>query len=395
MTLADVPALKWLPIPTSFKRRPRRCRPTPAPVMPSCLSATLISFNIGKSTIKICDAVAKPLLNSKFKIQNPTFAAPSRISQARTAAFVRGFFTFLELRQILAAVLYGGQDGFEHELSDVDFVVDRQSFRRLPAIIDEYCTQSGWQLCQILRHETTAAYYVCSAADDPSCAVALDACSDYQRNGTIFLAPEELLEDRQRYVWGGYGLSLTNELLYRFSKAAAKNKDTSAAAVEFARYPEVVRRDCAAWLDQNWGASPGSWNAADLSPSLTKLRAGSNHRPSLLQAGALSRILSRILQPTGLVVITGQQDFDATAARLEGVFGHLYFRRFRKSHRWHPAMLRDLVASTMIVVPEMGRFWTRFIPTDCIHRINSGEDCQSIAKHLHQRCKRRESRNIL
>ena len=308
-------------------------------------------------------------------------------AQSKTAAFVRGFFTFLESRQVRAAVLHGGADGFERVLSDVDFVVDHQTFQKLPALIDEYCTQADWRLCQVLRHETTAAYFVCSAVDDPACAVALDACSDYQRNGTVFLPAEELLEDLQPLAWGSYGLSPSNELRYRFAKAAAKNKEATAAAEEFASYPEEIRRECAAWLDEKWGASPASWNAMDLTPALAKLRANSNPRPSLRQAGALGRILSRILRPTGLVVIANHRDFDATAARLESIFGHLYFRKFKKIRRWQPALLKDLVASTLIVVPELGAFWRQFLPAECLHRMVPGEDCRAIAKHLHQRCR--------
>jgi hypothetical protein len=314
--------------------------------------------------------------------------------QSRSAAFARGFFTFLESKQVRAAVLHGGEDGFERELSDVDFVVDRLSFLKLPALIDTYCTQAGWQLCQVLRHETTAAYFVCSANDDPACAVALDACSDYQRNGTVFLTAEELLKNCQPLAWGGHGLAPTNELRYRVAKAAAKNKDATAAAEEFARYPEEIRRDCAAWLDKEWGASPASWNAADLAPALAKLSARSNPRPSLLQAGAPGRILSRISRPTGLVVITGRENFDTAFDQLEQVFGHLYFRRSRKIRQFRPAHLKDLIASTLIIVPELGFPWTRMLPADCIHRLDPALDaaaqCKELAKHLHQRCKQRE-----
>lgn len=313
-------------------------------------------------------------------------------STARAAGFVRGFFTFLKTRDIRSGILHGGADGFERELSDVDFVVDHQTFLRLPDLIDDYCAQAGWQLCQILRHETTAAYFVCSATDDPACAVALDACSDYQRNGTVFLPTEELLENLKPLAWGGYGLSPANELRYRFAKAAAKDKGATAAAEEFARYPQEIRRDCTAWLDRVWGISPASWSPTDLAPALAELRAKSNHRPSLLQAGALGRILSRILRPTGLVVIANHRDFDATAARLESVFGHLYFRRFRKRQHWQPALLKDLVASTLIVVPELGAFWSKLLPADCLHRMAAGDDCRTIAKRLHQRCNQRESR---
>ncbi len=289
-------------------------------------------------------------------------------------------------------MLHGGEDGFERELSDVDFVVDCSSFLKLPALIASYCTQAGWQLCQVLRHETTAAYFVCSANDDPACAVALDACSDYQRNGTLFLSAEDLLENLISLPWGGYGLTTTTELRYRFAKAAAKSKDALAASSEFARYTDEARRDCATWLKGNWGISPVSWGSTDISPALANLRANSNQWPSLLQAGALKRILSRILRPTGLVVIADHPDFEATAARLESVFAHLYFRRTRKAARWQPAMLKDLIASTLIVIPEISFVWSKLIPPDCLHRLDSGESeesqCRAIARQLHRRCKR-------
>ncbi len=316
-------------------------------------------------------------------------------TRARSAAFVRGFFLFLEQQGIRAAVLHGGADGFERDLSDVDFVVDRRTYPRLPALIDEYCEPSGWQLCQLLRHETTAAYFVCSCADDPACAVALDACSDYQRNGTVFLSAETLLENRQKLAWGGYGLNPTQELHYRFAKAAAKNKEVAASAAEFTTYPEDVRRDCAAWLHARRNISLRSWDASGIAPVFEKLRAQSKRRPSLTQAGAAGRVLSRILHPTGMVVIAGNDDFEATAARLEEVFGHLYFRRFKRDRRWKSAMLKDLISSTLIIVPQLASRWTKLLPANSIHLLDPASDaatqCQEIAMHLHQRCKKRES----
>jgi hypothetical protein len=312
--------------------------------------------------------------------------------QTRAAAFARGFFIFLESRQVRSAVLHGGADGFERELSDVDFAVDHRTFPQLTALIDEYCSQSGWQLCQILRHETTAAYFVCSAEDDPACVVALDACSDYQRNGTLFLTAEEMLENRQPLAWGGHGLSTATELRYRFAKAAAKNKEAATVAAEFALYPEESRSACAAWLTEHWDIHPGSWDAEELSSSLAKLRNQSKHRPSMLQAGSLKRIFSRILHPTGLIVIAERGDSDATTARLQDIFSKLYFRRFLKADNFRPTHFKDLVASTMIVIPETGGLWEKLIPADCLHRMVPGEDFLTIAKHLHQRCMRRETR---
>ena len=314
----------------------------------------------------------------------------------RAAGFVRGWFIFLEERSVRSAVLHGGNDGFEHDLSDVDFAVDPLAFSNLPSLIEEYCRQIGWQLCQILRHETTAAFCVCSAVVDPACVVALDACSDYQRNGTLFLTAGSILKNRKALPWGGYGLDTATELCYRFAKAAAKSKDAAVSAAEFATYPVNDRRDCAAWLKSQWDISLQSWGVTDLAQALKQLTEKSNLRPSLTQTSALSRIASRIHHPTGLIVIVGRDDSKAIASRLEQVFGRLYFRRVLKAERWQPATLKDLVASTLIILPEISALWSKLIPADCIHRLNPSENidnqCRNLARHLHQRCKQRETR---
>ena len=313
----------------------------------------------------------------------------------RTAEFVRGFFLSLEQGGIQASILHGWQENFENELSDVDFVVARESFGQIAELVHDHCKSTGWQLCQILRHETTAAYCVCSPTDDPACAVALDACSDYQRNGTVLLSADELLEDRLHLPWGGYHLSFATELRYRFAKAAAKNKNVNASATEFALYPQEIRRGCEAWLAKTWSVSIESWNTGDLAPALANLRERTNSFPSLMQPGAPGRIVSRILHPTGLIVITGHNHFGSTAARLEKVFGHLYFRRFRKVGKFRAALLKDLVASTLIVVPELAFPWSKLLPADCVHRLNPARDpdtqCRDLAKLLHERCRQRDN----
>lgn len=313
---------------------------------------------------------------------------------SRAAAFVRDFFRFLDARGIRAVVLHGGGDGFERDLSDVDFAIEPARFSRLPALVADHCAASGWRLCQILRHETTAAYCVCSAADDPSCAVALDACSDYQRNGTVFLPAAALLEERVILPWGGHALPPATELRYRFAKAAAKSKDPAASAREFATYTDEDRHACADWLSTTWNLSLPSWDAATLAPVLEALRACSRDRPALTQSGALARVFSRIVNPSGLIVITGRKHHDDLATRLEQVFGHLYFRRTRKAPRWRPALFKDLVSSTLILLPELSTPWAKLIPGDCILRLDSSEApepiLERIAVHLQARCRVRE-----
>ena len=313
---------------------------------------------------------------------------------SRIATFARGFFIFLKKQGVRAAVLHGGFDGFESELSDIDFVVDADCFFNLGSLIHEHCQRSGWQLCQVLRHETTAAFYVCSVVGDPACAVALDACSDYQRNGTPFLAAEILLENTRLLPWGGDGLSPANELCYRFAKAAAKNKDADGVAKEFAHYPDEVRRVCEAWLLQRWGIILSRWDSAGLAAGLGQLGRLSNQNPPVLRPGPLARIARRMQHPTGLLLITGPENFAATATRLENVFGHLYFRRCKTAQKWHPALIKDLIASTLIVLPKLEFPWSRLLPTACVHHLCSdlAPDTQyrELAKHLHRRCMDRE-----
>jgi hypothetical protein len=316
--------------------------------------------------------------------------------KTKLAAFVCGFFGSLEARGVRSVVLHGGADGFERELSDVDFAVAPSSFHLLPSLVAEHCAATGWRLCQILRHETTASYFVCSANDDPACAVALDACSDYQRNGMVFLAAATLLQERVMLPWGGHALPRSTELRYRFAKAAAKNKGAAASAHEFATYTEEDRNACADWLSASWNLSLRSWDVASLAPVLEALRGCSRGIPALSQSGAPARVLSRIVNPSGLIVITGRSHHDDVATRLEQIFGRLYFRRTLKAPRWRPALFKELVTSTLILLPELSATWAKLIPGDCILRIDPSRSIEPvlerIAGHLQERCRSREAR---
>lgn len=312
-------------------------------------------------------------------------------NQEVIAEFIREFFIGLENGGYHCALLHGGIRGFNHEVSDVDFVVTSETYANLPRLIRDHCAANGWLLCQILRHETTAAYFVCSDREDPTRSVALDACSDYQRNGTLFLTADELLDNRQALPWGGHGLSAHMELRYRFAKAAAKKKDCQPAAVEFVAYPDESRRECEAWLTERWGISLPSWESQDISAAFAMIRGKSNSRPSLTQPGSAKRILSRIMRPSGLIVVTGDSDFGKNADLLKSKFGKLHFRHFRKEKKWQASLLKGLVTSTLIVLPQLSSVWQKILPTDCVHRLDSANPAKELAAWLHHRCKQREN----
>lgn len=317
----------------------------------------------------------------------------SRIN--RIAEFVRGFFISLERDRINAAVLHGWQEDFENELSDVDFVIAQGHFGQIAELVHAHCKSTGWVICQVLRHETTAAYCVCSAPDDPSISVALDACSDYRRNESILLPVEDLLDGRVALTWGGYRVSDNIGLKYRFAKAAAKKKDAVKCVEEFEGYEIEARNHCAKWLERSWNIRLGSWNAADVGTALKALRSQSNSRPALTSVMSLIRMANRVYQPSGMVLITGEETFETSAKQLERVFGRIHFRHYQKSDHWQFPMLKSLVRSTLIVLPQISRTWERLLPADCVHRFRPGGApdtlCIEFANQLSRRCKCREN----
>ena len=311
----------------------------------------------------------------------------------RVGAFVRGFFLFLEERGIAAAVLHGWQGDFEGGLSDVDFVIDERGFGELVGLVNTWCQRQGWLLCQVLRHETTAAYCVCAAAADPLAVVALDACSDYQRNGLDYLTQTELLTDRIPLAWGGFRLSDQMELRYRFAKAAAKRKDGGDSAAEFANYSAANRRDCEEWLGQRWGIALSGWDARGLSDSIRVLRRSPGSAPLRFAGRWLVKLAARMFRPAGLVVVAGARP-SAEVARLAEIFGHLYFRRVERAERWRMGQVVAIYRSTLVLVEQMPGWVRRVVPPGWALTLApewAPEECEKrVVRGLHERCAKRE-----
>ena len=311
---------------------------------------------------------------------------------SRIASFVRGYFARLDELGIASAVLHDWQGAFENELTDVDHVIDARAFPDVARIVSEYCAESGWRMCQVLRHETTAAYCVCSAADDPGCAVALDACSDYQRNGTVLLTAGELLADRRPLPWGGFRLSETSELKYRMIKAAAKRKDAAVIGPELAGYPAVPREACETWLESRWGFRLEQWSVEGLARAFTHLHRKTCNRAGFLQPASLKRIAGRILQPTGLFAILHPGASKELSAGLRDTFGDLYFRRPSMAQGFGARTLLSIIRSTIVFSARPGPF-AALCPKSCRMRVSSTDAVSAsheIADFLHRRCHRRE-----
>lgn len=70
------------------------------------------------------------------------------------------FCAALESHSIRYAILAGYQGYPDRINSDVDFMVSEADFARLPALLNDPENVAGARLVQILRHETSATYYV-------------------------------------------------------------------------------------------------------------------------------------------------------------------------------------------------------------------------------------------
>ena len=313
--------------------------------------------------------------------------------QSRIAKFVRGYFVWLEQRGISAAVLHGWEDAFEGEISDVDYVMDAAAFRDVAASVNKYCAESGWRLCQVLRHEDTAAFCVCSAIDDPGCVVALDACSDYQRNGFVFLNSNELLQERLPLGWGGFRLSPAMELRYRFIKAAAKGKPADEVIPVFFEMDGTAQNGFAEWLRDPWTIGFDGWNSPGLEKALAELTQRCGPATNKFRPANCGRIARRILRPDGLLLVLAT-DQPGIRQAIEETFSGLYFRRAKITEVASLGNRFDLIRAVLVIAGSTAPGVTLGLDPKSIARLPSSLSVKAavewLAKLLHERCRERE-----
>jgi len=150
-----------------------------------------------------------------------TLPAPET-SRSSAELFCR-YFGALREKGIKAVVLHG-YDGFPERFdSDIDFAVSGDNLHPAISILHDVCAESGWLVAQILQHEVFAFYCVAVSADDPRHALKFDVCSDYVRNGKVFIEDSWLLRDarpRKDFLVP----ATSSEFLYVLTKAIAKGK---------------------------------------------------------------------------------------------------------------------------------------------------------------------------
>lgn len=313
---------------------------------------------------------------------------------SRAAQFSRGYFLWLNRSNIKYAILHGGENAFEGKITDIDYVVDREEFKNIPFLVNEYCKQNDWRLCQVLRHEDTAAFCVCSHRENPNIVVALDACSDYQRNGLLLLRSEEMLNHRDQLAWGGYRLNTQLELRYRFIKAAAKGKDPHESTLPLVNMPESARAGFSNWIEDNWGLTIGSWDHGDAVNSLLLLTKRCKTKWRRIHPASYRRLLKRVILPDGLLLKTPAGN-NQRVQQIREVFDGLYFRKSKSTKSMKAANRLDLIRSYLVFTDSIDSIFTVGLSDDCLlappPNLSEKDTMEFIANTLHKRCLRREA----
>jgi len=106
------------------------------------------------------------------------------------------FFRFLDESAIHSCVV-GPHDSIPDNITgDVDVVIYGSKFHKIATYLCDFCPEQRLFLVQHLQHEQTAHYFVVVSSDrsyDPEF-LKIDICSDYLRNGRLFLSANEILE---------------------------------------------------------------------------------------------------------------------------------------------------------------------------------------------------------
>jgi hypothetical protein len=140
--------------------------------------------------------------------------------------FFNGYWEYLATHSIASVILHSWQEYPEHIASDVDYCVPQEHLDRIIPLLDDYCQQSGWSLCQIFQHEKTAYFCVCASNSVVGDLIMLDVCGDYTVRGVrhipsnVFIKNEKFNEQKKFWV-----LDSAAELAYVLTKAAAKKKN--------------------------------------------------------------------------------------------------------------------------------------------------------------------------
>lgn len=226
--------------------------------------------------------------------------------QGRSAEifFIR-FFATLEERGIPYVVLHSYEKLPGNVDSDVDYCVPSGKLNDASAVLRAVAADLGWLVVQKLQHEAEAFYLVAIDPANPAEFVKLDGCSHFLKGGHPLLSDSVLMQNRRK-VNGFWVPCPSSEFIYLLAKALGKRKDLAQVQPRLQALWNLEPERSAELLPKLLGSQYSSFEKCKSAISgSTEVRTQmlGRHKPSWkLRLAEASRILRRIMQPTGLHV---------------------------------------------------------------------------------------------
>ena len=258
--------------------------------------------------------VGSPATNTSDRWPTADGRIVSRIRTELLAAFLKQ----MNAAQIPYCVLSGFQGYPDVIGSDVDFMVHPGDVERIAPMLATVARRCGAQLVQAIRHETGAWYFVLAKQEGSSVGYLHPDCStDYRRNGRLWLAADEVLENRQRYKTF-FVPSVADEFAYYLIKKILKQCITGEQLQRLGALYLSCPEDCQVrarrfWPERTVTAMEGAlarqdlgWMRSNLPVLLPEMRASVAMEgwsaQMKQQLREWRRLLERVVNPTGLRV---------------------------------------------------------------------------------------------
>ena len=209
-----------------------------------------------------------------------------------------------------------GYDGLPDRFdSDIDFMVGRRDFQRIPSIVDEIAEATGTSLFQAIPHEVSArAFRLAAINEDGLEFIQPDSCSDYRHFGKLWLRADKMLAEGRRHPGGFWIPSAAYEFIYYLIKRLNKCDFGDAHGARLSCLYNEDPSKCKDLLQRFWSArsanalagmaATGKWEPLkdNIQVYRSELRKGSASRfpANVISLGKrASHAMDRILQPTG------------------------------------------------------------------------------------------------
>lgn len=275
---------------------------------------------------------------------------PDPVEVARRQMFL-DLFASLEACGIRYVIL-AGYEGYPDRIdSDVDFMVSEEDFDRLPALLFDGEFLPGARLVQVLRHETSACYYVLARQIGQRMAyLHADAAANYRRRGRLWLESERVLSSRRRSAGGFWvpapDVEFEYYLVKRIEKGLVGRVHLQRLSARFQEAPEACRivldrlftgplaRAAAEAISGervDWFARERMAMRAALAVSLHRERLS---RRICARWRDVRRLWRRVRVPTGFVIAVLGSDGSGKTT----IIGHLereFAPAFRRVRRFH------------------------------------------------------------